>query len=195
MFVNTHALIAQSILNNIDNSKSIFISEKNFIFGNIKPDICSKYLFKKHYLDETFDMIISKINYLCSLTINNLSKYFSISRLSQELGIICHFLCDFFCVPHSYRWEFKHSMKKHLSYETELSKVAKDLNLNKFKGDIIKNQTIEEFFNSIYKEYVNELNHKNDLYFSTFICNSVINYILDCILINTVESYTLIKCV
>lgn len=195
MFINTHLLIAKSIVDNIDKNKSFFLSEKNFIYGNIKPDIPSKYYLRKHYLEESLDMIISKVKYLCSLSIDSLSRYFSVSRFNQELGVICHFLCDFFCVPHSFRWEFKHSMKEHLLYETELSLISKDINLSSFKGDIITHKNFEDFFNDLYNEYTNELNHKNDLYFSTYICKSVVNYILDCILINTVELFNIQKCV
>ncbi len=191
MFMNTHTLIAKSLVNNIDSNKYFFINENHFIYGNIKPDLSSKYLFKKHYLKESYDMIESKVNFLCSLSLNCLSKYFSIGRLSQELGVICHFLCDFFCVPHSYRWEFKHSMKKHISYETELNTIAKETNLNKFKGDSIEYGSFEDFFKSLYVEYQYIIDHKNDLLFSVYVCNSVINYILDSILKNTVKSYTL----
>ena len=117
MFINTHLLIGNSIINNIDNKNSFFINEKSFLYGNIKPDLPSKYYLIKHYLDESLDMIIHKINYLCTLSLESLSKDFTINSFNQELGVICHFLCDFFCVPHSYRWEFKHSMKEHLQYE------------------------------------------------------------------------------
>ena len=195
MLMSAHFLIANSILENIDNNKSFFISEKNFIYGNIKPDISSKYVFLKHYRTESLDMITFKVNYLCNLNLDSLSKYFSLSKFNQELGVICHFLCDFFCVPHSQRWEFKHSMKKHMLYERELSAVAKELDLSKFKGDIITHDSFEEFFYALYKEYISKLDYKNDLLFSSYACNSVINYILDCILENTLNSNTLIHCV
>ena len=101
MFINTHKLIAKSIIDNIDEDKNFFIDENHFIYGNIKPDLPSKYFIQKHYMKESYDMIIYKVNSLCSLDLNCLSKYFSVGSLSQELGVICHFLCDFLCVPHS----------------------------------------------------------------------------------------------
>ena len=192
MFVSTHTLISKSIFDNIDKNKNFLINEKHFIYGNIKPDLSSKYFFKKHYLKESYDMIESKVNYLCSLNLSSLSKHFSSGKFSQELGVICHFLCDFFCVPHSYRWEFKHSMKKHICYETELDIIAKETNLNKFTGDNIKYDSFSEFFYSLYDEYQLILDHRNDLLFSVYACNSIINYILDCILKNTVTSYTIL---
>ena len=45
MFVNTHTLIAKSIVNNIDENKHFFLNENHFIYGNIKPDLSSKYFF------------------------------------------------------------------------------------------------------------------------------------------------------
>lgn len=199
MLMNTHFMISKSVINNIDQSKSFFINESNFIYGNMKPDAFSKYVLKKHYLDESLDMIISKIKYLTSLTLNGISKYFSVSKLSQELGVICHFLCDFFCVAHSQRWELKHSMSKHISYEKELACVAKELDLSKFKfkfkGESITNNNFEDFFNNLYSEYKNRLDYENDLLFSTYVCNSVLNYVLDSILSNTVTSYNSIACV
>ena len=193
MFVNTHILIGKSIVENINENKSFFISDKNFIYGNIKPDISSKYVLQKHYLEESLEMIFTKVEYLCTLNLDCISKYFSISKFSQELGVICHFLCDFFCVPHSRRWEMTHSMNKHITYEKELSIVAKETDLRKFKGDIEAN-SFREFFNSIYLEYQSKTEYKNDLLFSNYVCNSVVDYILDAVLSNTAKSYTLINC-
>ena len=194
MFVNTHLLIGKSIVENINENKSFFISDKNFIYGNIKPDISSKYVLQKHYLEESLEMIFTKVEYLCTLNLDCISKYFSISKFSQELGVICHFLCDFFCVPHSRRWEMTHSMNKHITYEKELSIVAKETDLRKFKGDNIEANSFREFFNSIYLEYQSKTEYNNDLLFSNYVCNSVVNYILDAVLSNTAKSYTLINC-
>ena len=189
MILNTHLTISNALIENLDSSKSFFISEKNFIYGNIKPDMTSKYVLHKHYLKESFDMIIGKIKSLCKLSLDFIEKYFSISKFSQELGVICHFLCDFFCVPHSQRWEFSHSFKKHVIYEKDLQSIAKDTNFKTLEKTSIHYIGVEEFFNKLYKEYV-----ENDLFFSTYMCNSVVDYILNCILDNTVRSYTLQIC-
>ncbi|MBQ3422334.1 MAG: hypothetical protein IJH34_11855, partial [Romboutsia sp.] len=66
MFINTHLLIGKSLFENIDNNKSFFINEKDFLYGHINPDIPSKYFLEKQYLDESLDIIINKIEYLCS---------------------------------------------------------------------------------------------------------------------------------
>ena len=195
MILNTHLTISNALIENIDSSKSFFLSEKNFIYGNIKPDMTSKYVLHKHYLKEYFDMIIGKIKSLCKLSLDFIEKYFSVSKFSQELGVICHFLCDFFCVPHSQRWEFSHSFKKHVVYERDLQLIAKDTNFNKIiERDSLSHTSVEEFFNKLYRQYVEKEDFENDLFFSTYMCNSVVNYILDCILENTIKSYSLQIC-
>ena len=194
MILNTHLTISNALIENLDSSKSFFISEKNFIYGNIKPDMTSKYVLHKHYLKESFDMIIGKIKSLCKLSLDFIEKYFSISKFSQELGVICHFLCDFFCVPHSQRWEFSHSFKKHVIYEKDLQSIAKDTNFKTLEKTSIHHIGVEEFFNKLYKEYVKKEDFENDLFFSTYMFNSVVDYILNCILDNTVRSYTLQIC-
>ena len=155
MILNTHLTISNALIENLDSSKSFFISEKNFIYGNIKPDMTSKYVLHKHYLKESFDMIIGKIKSLCKLSLVFIEKYFSISKFSQELGVICHFLCDFFCVPHSQRWEFSHSFKKHVIYEKDLQSIAKDTNF----------KTLEKASNTMNIQN----NQKHDISFVNFV--------------------------
>ena len=75
MLINTHFIISKSVLDKLESNKSFFISEKNFIYGNIKPDISSRYFLNKHYLEESLSMIFEKIKYLCSLTLDSLNKY------------------------------------------------------------------------------------------------------------------------
>ena len=45
MLMNTHILIAQNILRDVD--VDFKISDKNFIYGNVKPDMVSKYKLKR----------------------------------------------------------------------------------------------------------------------------------------------------
>ena len=187
MMMKTHIIISKSLINNIDSDKKNMINEKSFIYGNIKPDILSKYKLKKHYLDESYDMIRNKILYLSSLNMSALEKTFTKNLFSQEVGVVCHFLADFFCVAHSERWEFKHSMKIHIKYESNLTKVAKDY---KLKNDRCRNiEDIDEFFYRLYDEYKKNGNfEQNDLEYSTYICNTVLNYILERIVDNTINT-------
>ena len=194
--MNTHFIISKNILKNLDSNKTFFLSDKNFIYGNIKPDISSKYVLNKHYLEESFDMVMEKIKNLCQLTLSSLEKYFSISKLSQELGVVCHFLCDFFTAPHSERWEFSHSMNKHVTYEKELASYAKIMDFSNCDLECEINHSVEEFFYNLYKDYKScNISYENDLKYSSYACNIVVNHILDCILINTANSYIFANCI
>ncbi|MEG0855897.1 MAG: zinc dependent phospholipase C family protein [Terrisporobacter sp.] len=199
MLINTHFIISKSVLENLECRKAFFISEKNFIYGNIKPDISSKYVLEKHYLEESLSMVLEKIKNLCELTLDSLKKYFSISKLSQELGVICHFLCDFFCEPHSERWRFTHSidtMNKHVAYEKGLNSFAKKMDFKNCNLGHKVQDNIEEFFHDLYDKYKSkDTSFEKDLTFSSHACNEVVNHVIDSILINTANSYNLQNCV
>ena len=47
MMMKSHIIISKSLLENTDANKQFFLDSKNFIYGNIKPDIVSKYKLKK----------------------------------------------------------------------------------------------------------------------------------------------------
>ena len=189
MMMKTHIIISKSLLDNIDDNKQFFLNNKSFIYGNIKPDIFSKYKLQKHYLDESYDMVRSKIEYLSNLDLETLEKYYTKNEFSQEMGVVCHFLADFFCVAHSERWEFKHSLKIHVKYENGLTKVAKDYNLKNDRRQYVDD--VDSFFEKLYREYKNNGNfEENDLKYAAYICNTVTNYVLERILDNTIKSHT-----
>ncbi|MBC2577516.1 zinc dependent phospholipase C family protein [Peptostreptococcus russellii] len=189
MMMKTHIIISKSLLDNIDDNKQFFLNNKSFIYGNIKPDIFSKYKLQKHYLDESYDMVRSKIEYLSNLDLDTLEKYYTKNEFSQEMGVVCHFLADFFCVAHSERWEFKHSLKIHVKYENGLTKVAKDYNLKNDRRQYVDD--VDSFFEKLYREYKNNGNfEENDLKYAAYICNTVTNYVLERILDNTIKSHT-----
>lgn len=187
--MKTHIIISKSLLDNIDDNKQFFLNNKSFIYGNIKPDIFSKYKLQKHYLDESYDMVRSKIEYLSNLDLDTLEKYYTKNEFSQEMGVVCHFLADFFCVAHSERWEFKRSLKIHVKYENGLTKVAKDYNLKNDRRQYVDD--VDSFFEKLYREYKNNGNfEENDLKYAAYICNTVTNYVLERILDNTIKSHT-----
>lgn len=183
--MTTHKIIAQNIITNLADDKAILINDNHFIWGNLKPDMVSKYKLMKHYKDESLHIIIQKIEYLASMTFNNISKWYSMSSFNQELGVICHFLCDFFCVPHHQRWEFKHSMSKHIKYERELDIVAKHFKINNDRDNMDSYKNIKEFINKLQDEYKSRIDYNNDLEYATYVCNSIVNYILDAVTYNS----------
>ncbi|WP_244835447.1 zinc dependent phospholipase C family protein [Clostridium sp. BJN0001] len=184
--MTTHRIVAQNILKNANSKKVYLINHNRFIWGAVKPDCVPKYKFKKHYYNESIEMILSKISYVSSLSIEDILYNISVEKFSEELGVICHFLCDFFCAPHYYRWEFKSTaaVKKHMVYEKRLAGVAKRYRPESSIDINIKYHSVRQVVVKLQHMYAGKLDYKNDLKFSYYICDNVINMILDNVYVN-----------
>lgn len=182
--VNTHKRIGTDIYHSLRDNKS-FINKNRFIWGNIKPDGASKYKLYKHYFKESSPIILEKIEYLSSLKEEDFGTEISREKFSSELGVVCHFLCDYFCIPHYERWEFKDNMKDHILYEKKLGKVSK------FYTPIFsaypKIGNVTEFIAIMQEEYAKEKDYVRDLDFAYFICNAVVNHVIESVKINSEE--------
>lgn len=184
--INTHKVMGEIFIK-YSNSKNVnLINKTRFLWGNIKPDCVPKYKLKKHYFDESIDMIVEKIIYLSSLTSRDVYYNMTIEKFSEELGVICHFLCDFFCAPHYYRWEFKSTsaVKQHMKYENELAKVAKKFKSTGVINTNIDPNNIKYFIVELQKKYNGTMDYHNDLVFSCYVCGSVLNMILDTVFLS-----------
>lgn len=186
MMMNTHKALAQGFINGIEDDKAFIISSGHFIWGNLKPDSASKYKFKKHYFDESFDMIVKKIEFLSSLTLDDIYIRYSIGKFNQELGVVCHFLCDYFCVPHFQRWEFKSpgAVKDHVLYENDLNKYAKLCTIRQDINTSLTSEDIRIYIENLQKEYEGNVSYEKDLIYASHICNTVIHLILDEVILN-----------
>ncbi|MGL4109432.1 zinc dependent phospholipase C family protein [Clostridium sp. LP20] len=176
--------MATNILKHANGKKLYLINKKRFIWGNIKPDCASKYKFKKHYYEESIDMIIDKINFLSSLSVRDIYFDYGKGKFSEELGVVCHFLCDYFCMPHNQRWEFKNSMKKHVHYENKLARIAKTYKVIDYIDTKLNMDEVREFIEKNRSKYEIEKSYKSDLNYSYYVCNSIINSLMNQILIN-----------
>lgn len=184
--INTHKVMGENIIK-YANSKSIYlINNSRFIWGNMKPDCVPKYTFMKHYFDESIDMVVGKIIYLSSLTLEDVYYKMTIGKFSEELGVICHFLCDYFCAPHYYRWEFKSTsaVKHHMMYEKKLAKLAKNFRPTGIINTNLKSENIKDFILQLQKQYDGIVNYNNDLTFSYYVCDSIVNMILNNVFFN-----------
>lgn len=186
MMMNTHKSLAISFIENVELNRQFLINDKHFIWGNLKPDSVSKYKFKKHYFDESFNMIVNKIHFLSSLTVDDIYIRYSVGKFNQELGVICHFLCDYFCIPHYQRWEFKSpgAVKDHVLYENDLNKFTKSYILKKDINTSITVEGIKKYIYNLQKEYNGIVSYEKDLQYASHICNTIINMILDKIVLN-----------
>lgn len=190
MMAGTHKLIATNIYNNFDIVKQSIVKKRSYIWGNVKPDYISKYKLKKHYFNESIDMIINIINKLSSLTVYEIKNDIGAGKFSAALGVVTHFICDYYCLAHYERWEFKNAMKKHVVYERELGKIAKEyelINLSCLTHSGVGIEVIRDFINKTLELYSEDPGTENDLKFAYYVSNTVINLILENIIQNSIS--------
>lgn len=83
-----------------------------FAYGSIKPDL-DKRNFK---CDHTFEGSKSLVNGYAERLIN---KKMTVKDFSMNLGVLCHFLCDYFCMHHSKEY-WKRDPLAHGIYELKI---------------------------------------------------------------------------
>jgi len=112
MIVNTHLLISQILYKHISNQVNFKLDRVAFAYGNIKPDLINKDINHSHTLQES----LSSVN---KYSKELMSENVSIKEFSRSLGVICHFVCDYFCLYHRDGNE-KKGLCEHLFYEVLL---------------------------------------------------------------------------
>lgn len=99
---------------------------KNLIYGSIKPDIPLHFKGLKHFKPQSYEYITDEIYRLGKLSLCNNTE--QIKLLSKQIGIVTHYIADYFCVPHNDRATYKNNFLNHLAYESNLHKLYKTYN-------------------------------------------------------------------
>lgn len=157
LFIPTHRIIAHHIYENINDKLNFKLSRPMLAYGNMKPDIAPSLKSKKHYKDPTFDFVLDEIASLMSEGVSE--NALSINKFSVRLGVITHFLSDFFCLPHHDREYFADRLSEHMVYERNLHFKFKQFSkLDKIKMPSINGldkESIRDFIEELHFEYVN----------------------------------------
>lgn len=117
MNIFNHLNIARTTLQAIEKEVSVRLDPMAFRYGNIKPDISPSLFRIPHIKESAMDFIKGEIKELVNYEMSAFPK--CTKEFSQKLGIIMHFLSDFFCFVHSPHYtgsEFNHYV-----YEMHLS--------------------------------------------------------------------------
>lgn len=112
MVVGTHKIIANIVYKHLIKKLNFKLDWLTFVYGNIQPDIDRSYIDCDHTLEDSLQLINYNAGELIKSDV-------SIKEFSLGLGIICHFICDYFCLQH--RIDFwKRDPIAHGVYETTL---------------------------------------------------------------------------
>lgn len=118
MNLNSHLKMASKVMN-LYTRKQRFTERLAFLFGNIEPDIIGSFMFVPHSAQargESFEKRIKN----CIDNIENARHGGVYTNI--KLGILCHFLADFFCYAHNGGIP---SSREHIGYEMAITKCLK----------------------------------------------------------------------
>ncbi|OOM73723.1 zinc dependent phospholipase C family protein [Clostridium sp. BL-8] len=90
-----HGKIGYILGKELINNGYLGITIKSFIYGNMLPDFSPKYRMTKHEKSDDFDIVLKMIDELAydKIKVNE--------NISIKLGMLSHYLCDFFTFPHN----------------------------------------------------------------------------------------------
>ena len=134
------------------------VNEKMFLLGNLFPDLVHSYIWRRHEYQHSREFVWKKLDIL-----KKRPKLFSF-----HLGILTHYICDYFCYPHSNCYE--KGMIQHILYELRQKAPHKyyktKLNIRAF--------AIEEL-DSLVRGYENIRSHfddESDYHFATMVASN-----------------------
>ncbi len=123
----------------IEKKLPIKLNTISFIKGNLKPDFSLLLVKVPHYKIPTSEIVKKEMDKLIVLTLNNYTT--CTKEFTERLGVVTHYLSDFFCYAHSTR--FTGSVYDHYIYEKKLSKYRR----------IMQTKIMESIGNAPYMEY------------------------------------------
>lgn len=171
----------------------------SFYIGSLLPDCVPSFITKRHCIEDTFHNLKKEIE---KITIyNDIDKGIN-SYYFLKLGVITHFIADYFTYPHNSIYEG--NLSAHCLYEKELKFALKDYiktYTNNQEMYIIKDKlkrnemqfkkTVEEICNYIkekHEEYLKlDIVHKIDCEYIVNVCKSVVDYIIHIFQLRLVE--------
>ncbi len=148
MNIFSHIIMGQMLYKSL-RKNNIKVQKNSFIFGNIKPDFSSEHKRIPHYKKDNFDFFKKKVNEFINTELECRFEYNS--ELSVKLGVICHYISDFFCFAHNEG--FKNTMWNHFLYELKLyfymQKNIKSIRKIKRKIDCNKYFSTDKLFEEL----------------------------------------------
>lgn len=170
MFAQAHYRVAKRVREKIEEETG-YVLHPLFIVGNVSPDFTPKGIRQKHYVDEMVPVVLSDIDTLMT-GFHGMKK----STLDKKMGEICHFITDFFTLPHNERWEFHHSFRPHVRYEREINQLSKK-EWERFIPFPITDE-IHHWLEQRLREYKGKGTPSYDLSFSEKACFEFVEYVL-----------------
>lgn len=117
MTYQTHAYLGIELYPVICETWNVTLSRNRLVRGSIKPDMSSLFLRYPHFWKYSHRFIEKKIRKLEGATLVPGKKN---GRFSENLGIVLHYVADYFTAVHNVR---PNPIREHMEYETRLYRM------------------------------------------------------------------------
>ncbi len=131
----THVIIAKEIHRDVQKHLQVELSLPQLIYGSVKPDLYSGFPKLKHFKPQSFSAICAEIS--ATTLSSDLHNRAQTSLFSRKLGIVTHYVADYFCVPHNDRKTYQHHFWDHLKYEKRLHAAFREGLADTRKADTV----------------------------------------------------------
>lgn len=168
MLKASHIIVADKILQDVQCQMNWRVNRTAYLFGSIAPDL--NCIYPAHSITATIKRFRKKLN--------RVNKSESTIIKSFTLGVIMHYICDYFCYAHNRRMpDPKHSiyerlLKKHIkNHEEQLGEVPDSLidQWNEIKIHVTEefsqdsNQDVDEIIKNICSNSSDHINYILDI--------------------------------
>lgn len=175
----THILIAGKINEIINDKLQTTLNTKGLKYGSIKPDITPKFLRMKHLKNRSINQISSMIEDMKNTKYPDTKR--GMLRFSMNLGIIMHYITDFFCYAHNHPKfiskleHIKYEIKVAFKYtEVDVPKVLSKALNNVEEYNTLDNRSIKSYIDGKHDEYMkNDPGIENDIKYSLEMCITI----------------------
>ena len=111
MNIIAHLFLGSAVRNYTCRQIGVKLSWSGFLLGNILPDISGEYSRYPHFLKDSIEYIAESAKDLSY----NAEEDVSMFEFSKQIGVINHYLSDYFCFAHCE--EYKEDIYHHHFYE------------------------------------------------------------------------------
>lgn len=125
MLSGTHQRIGLAVLSCLESPSVVNFAVGDYLFGCIKPDFSLGAFYTPHLKHKSFDFVLRLIAELGDSAWPVEGKVRK--ALATRLGVVMHYLADFFCAVHNQRQD--DSLSMHFAYEANLHLVSRTMPL------------------------------------------------------------------
>lgn len=170
VFIHTHILIGRHINRTIDSTLPASIRLSGYLYGCTAPDVLPRYFNLPHCKEQSLDLVSSLVNKTLQTVPDSPQE---LQQFSFDLGVITHYICDYFCQAHHNPIYIK--PLNHARYENSLARKFKHTDLRYLTTPMIITfkpaDSAQLLIKYLENKYCSYLNHSPGMYLD--ICYSV----------------------